>query len=241
MAEAAVAIPVAESKGPGLFARLIGVIFSPKSTYQAVVARPKALGALLVTVVIMAAAQGLFFATPTGQEVLVDQQVRTMEAFGVNITDEMYAQLENRVAYAPYTTAGSLLVFFPLAYALSSAILLAIFGMLMGGTGTFKQVFAVHAHAGVITAMQTLFAMPLSYATGRLAGATLDVFVPTLEETSFLARFLGGLDLFWVWWSVSIAIGMGVLFKRRAGGIAITLLSIYALVVLIYALLRAGS
>ena len=240
MAEA-VAAPVAESKGPGLFARLAGVLFSPKTTYAAVVARPRALGAMLVTIVVMAAAQGLFFGTPTGQEVLLDQQVRAMEAFGVNITDEMYTQLENRVAYAPYTTAGSLLVFFPVAYAISSAILLGIFGMLMGGTGTFKQVFAIHAHAGVITALQTLFAMPLSYATGRLAGATLDVFVPMLEETSFLARFLGGIDLFWMWWSVSIAIGIGVLFKRRSGGIAIAFVSIYVVVVLIYALLRAGS
>jgi len=240
MAEA-VAAPVAESKGPGLFARLAGVLFSPKATYAAVVARPRALGAMLVTIVVMAAAQGLFFGTPTGQEVLLDQQVRAMEAFGINITDEMYTQLENRVAYAPYTTAGSLLVFFPLAYAVSSAILLGIFGMLMGGTGTFKQVFAIHAHAGVITALQTLFAMPLSYATGRLAGATLDVFVPMLEETSFLARFLGGIDLFWMWWSVSIAIGIGVLFKRPSGGIAIAFVSIYVVVVLIYALLRAGS
>jgi hypothetical protein len=241
MAEATVAAPVVESKGPGLFARLLGVIFSPKETYAGVVARPRALGALLVTVVIMAAAQGLFFATPTGQEVLIDQQVRAMEAFGINITDEMYAQLESRVAYAPYTTAGTLLVFFPLSYAISSAILLGIFGMLMGGAGTFKQVFAIHAHAGIITALQTLFAMPISYATGRLAGATLDVFVPMLEETSFLARFLGGLDLFWMWWSVSIAIGIGVLFKRRAGGIAVTFLSIYVAVVLVYALVRAGS
>lgn len=241
MAEAVVTAPVAESRGPGLFARLVGVIFSPKETYAAVVARPRVLGALLVTIVIMSAAQGLFFATPTGQEVLLDQQVRAMEAFGINITDEMYTQLESRVAYAPYTTAGSLLVFFPLAYAISSAILLGIFGMLMGGAGTFKQVFAIHAHAGVITTLQTLFAMPLSYLTGRLAGATLDVFVPMLEETSFLARFLGGLDLFWMWWSVSIAIGIGVLFKRRAGGIAITFLSLYVVVVLIYALVRAGS
>jgi hypothetical protein len=241
MAEAAVTAPVAESKGPGLVARLVGVIFSPKQTYAVVVARPRALGALLVTIVIMSTAQGLFFATPTGQEVLIDQQVRAMEAFGVNITDEMYSQLESRVAYAPYTTAGSLLVFFPLAYAISSAILLGIFGMLMGGAGTFKQVFAIHAHAGIITALQTLFAMPISYATGRLAGATLDVFVPMLEETSFLARFLGGIDLFWMWWCVSIAIGTGVLFKRRSGPIATTFIVLYVVVVLIYALLRAGS
>jgi hypothetical protein len=241
MAEAAVTAPGAESKGPGLFARLTGVIFSPRATYAAVVARPRVLGALLVTLVVMSAAQGLFFATPTGQEVLLDQQVRTIEAFGVNITDEMYAQMESRVTYAPYTTAGSLLVFFPLVYAIIAAIVLGIFGMLMGGAGTFKQVFAVLAHGGAITMLQTLFAMPISYATGRLAGATLGVFAPMLEETSFLARFLGAIDLFWMWWCVSIAIGIGVLFKRRTGGIAMTFVGTYVVVALIYALLRSGS
>jgi hypothetical protein len=67
MAEAAVAIPVAESKGPGLFARLIGVIFSPRATYQAVVARPKALGAFVVTIAIMAVTEGAFFRTTVMQ------------------------------------------------------------------------------------------------------------------------------------------------------------------------------
>ena len=76
MAEAAVSAPVDESKGPGLLARLVGVIFSPRATYAAVVARPRVLGALLVTIVIMAVAEGLFFWTPTGQEVLLDQQVK---------------------------------------------------------------------------------------------------------------------------------------------------------------------
>src|SRR5688572_27196830 len=241
MAEAVGAVPVAESKGPGLFSRLAGVLFSPKATYAAVVARPRALGALLVTIVIMSAAQGLFFATPVGQEVLIDQQVKAMEAFGVNITDEMYAQLESRVAYAPYTTGLSLLVFFPVLYAILAGMILGIFGMLMGGTGTFKQVFAVLAHGGVITALQILVSMPLSYAVGRLAGFTLDALVPMLEETSFVTRFLGGLDVFWMWWCVSIAIGIGVLFKRRTGGIAITFLSTYVVVVLVYALLRSGS
>jgi hypothetical protein len=62
-----------------------------------------------------------------------------------------------------------------------------------------------------------------------------------LDETSFVTRFLGGLDIFWMWWCVSIAIGVGVLFKRRTGGIAVAFLSTYVVVVLIYALLRSGS
>ena len=30
-----------------------------------------------------------------------------------------------------------------------------------------------------------------------------------LDETSFLARLLGWIDLFWIWWIVNLAIGVG--------------------------------
>jgi len=241
MADAAVAAPVATPNGPNVIARLIGVLFSPRATYAAIAARPRVLGALVITIAIMAVTEGLFFATPVMQEVLMDQQVRMIESFGVNINDQMYAQLEAGVARAAYTTPISLVVLIPIASAITAAIILGIWGMLLGGTATFKQVFAVVAHSGIITALQILFTMPLSYATGRLAGATLGVFVPMLEETSFVARFLGAIDLFWVWWCVSLAIGVGVLFKRKTGGIAITFLGIYVCIALVLAFVRSGN
>ena len=173
MAEAAVAAPVAESKGPGLLARLIGVIFSPRATYQAVVARPRVLGAFVITIAIMAITEGAFFTTPVMQEVLMDQQVKTLESFGVNISDQMYDQLEKGIGRAAYTTPLTLVIGIPIAAAIFAAIILGIWGMLMGGTGTFKQVYAILAHSGAIFALSVLFVMPLSYATHRMAGATV--------------------------------------------------------------------
>jgi len=241
MAEAAVALPVADSKGPGLIARLIGVIFSPRATYQAVVARPRALGALVITVGIMAVTEGVFFTTPVMQEVLMDMQVKTIESFGVNISDQMYDQMEKGIARAAYTTPLSLVIGIPIVAAICAGIIMAIWGMLMGGTGSFRQVYAILAHSGVIFALSVLFAMPLSYAIHRMAGANLGVFVPMLEETSFLARFLGAIDLFFVWWCVNVAIGVGVLFKRKTFGIAGTFVGLYVTVALVLAIIRSGN
>jgi hypothetical protein len=224
MAEVAVAAPVAESKGPGLLSRLIGV-----------------LGAFVITVGIMAVTEGAFFSTPVMQEVLMDQQVKTLESFGVNITDQMYDRLEQGIGRAAYTTPISLAIGVPIVAAIFAAIILGIWGMLMGGAGTFKQVYAILAHSGMILALAVLFAMPLSYATHRLAGANLGVFAPMLEETSFLGRLLGGIDLFYLWWCVNIAIGVGVLFKRKTGGVALTLIGTYVLIVLVLAIVRSGS
>ena len=241
MAEAAVAVPVAESKGPGLFARLIGVIFSPRATYQAIVARPRALGALVVTIAIMAVTEGAFFRTTVMQEVLMDQQVKLIESFGVNINDETYARMEQGVARAAYTTPLTLAIGIPIVAAIFAGIILAVWGMLMGGTGTFKQVYAILAHSGSIMALNVLFVMPLSYAMREITSASLSVFVPMLEETSFLVRFLGAIDLFYVWWCINVAIGVGVLFKRKTGGIAATFLGVYVLIALLQAIIRSGN
>ena len=205
------------------------------------VARPRVLGAFVITVGIMAVTQGLFFATPVMQEVLFDQQIQMIESLGFEISDQMYAGMEAGIARAPYTTPISLMFIIPISAAITSAIILGIWGMLLGGAGTFKQVFAILAHSGVIPALQVLFAMPLSYVTRRMASATLSVFVPMVEETSFIALFLGALDLFWIWWCVSVAIGVGVLFKRKTGGIAMAFLGLYVCVALVLAIVRAGN
>ena len=60
MAEAAVSAQVATPKGSNVFARLLGVLFSPRATYGEIVARPRALGAFVITIGIMAVTEGLF-------------------------------------------------------------------------------------------------------------------------------------------------------------------------------------
>ena len=49
-----------ETPGPGLAARLIGVLFSPRDAYTAVAARPRVLGALAVSILIFALVNGIF-------------------------------------------------------------------------------------------------------------------------------------------------------------------------------------
>ncbi len=243
MAETTASTTVAadSTRGPGLAARLIGVIFSPRPTYAAIAARPRALGALVVTIALLACIQGAFLSTTVGKEALMDQQVKTLESFGVNITDEMYAQMESRLAYAPYTTAAGQAVFIPLMAAAIAALLHGVFGMLMGGTATFKQIFAIIAHSGAVLVVAALFTTPLGLVTGEFASANLGVFVPMLEETDFLARFLGTIDLSVIWWAINVAIGVGVLYKRPTGGTATSLIGIYVLIALLLAVVRSGN
>ena len=230
--------PVAEQ---GLLARILGVLLSPRATYAAVAAKPRSLGVLAVVLVIIGVAQGVFLSSEVGQQLVLEQQVRAMEAFGMTISDQMYDQMEQGMKRAAITGPITQVIFWPIVLAIESGILLVIFSLLMGGAATFKYVYAVVAHSSVIVAIQQVFSIALSFASGKMAGANLGVFVPMLDEKHFVTLFLGSIDLFFVWATISLAIGLGVLYRRRTGPIATTMLGLYVVIALVIALFRSGS
>ena len=230
--------PVADQ---GLFARLIGVLISPRATYAAVAAKPRSMAMLAVVLLIMGVAQGLFLSSEVGQQSVLDQQVRAMESFGINITDQMYDQMEQGMKRAAITGPISQAIFLPIIMAIEAGVFLVIFSLLMGGTATFKHVYAIVTHSSVIVAVQQVFSMGLSYISGKTASANLGIFVPMLDEKNVVTLFLGSIDLFLVWATISLAIGLGVLYKRRTGPIATVMLGLYVAIALIVAFFRSGS
>jgi hypothetical protein len=225
----------------GLLPRVIGVIFSPRETFAAVVARPTWLGAMFVAVVISGAGQFALLSTDIGKDLALDQQVSAVEAFGITMSDEAYAQMERGMDNARYTGPIATLLFTPLIIAISSGILHVMFGLVGGGNGTYKQVYAVSAHSAIVSALQIVFTTAVTLAAGRAAGANLAVFTPTLEDTTFVYKFLSYIDLFYVWSTFVTAIGLGVLYKRRTSPIAMILLGIYFVIAGIIAFATSGS
>jgi hypothetical protein len=217
----------------GLLARFVGVITAPRATFQRVVANPRWFGMLvLTTVIVIVCTAGPMF-TQSGRTAALDQQVRQTEAFGITVNEEMYAQMERNMRFAPYTTAGAILVFTPVMLLIVTGILFAIFNAAMGGEATFKQLLSVVVHAGVISALGQLFTAPLNLLRGEAGSATnLGVLLPVIDEGSFLGRLLGMIDLFIVWWVIVLAIGLAVLYRRRTQPIAISLFAVYAVIAL---------
>jgi hypothetical protein len=56
---------------------------------------------------------------------------------------------------------------------------------------------------------------------------SLGVWFPGLDETSAVARMLGLVDLFALWWVVVLAIGVSVLYGRRASRVAAGFVGVY--------------
>jgi hypothetical protein len=243
---ASVSDSVQNKPDPGLFARLIGVLFSPKETFAAIVARPRWLAVMVVTLVMSSAAYYVILSSQDMQDAIVDQQVRAMESRGNVVSDQQIANIERFIGYLPVGYAVGIFVLGPLFGAAIAGIVTGIFTTLMGGNGTFKQVFAVMNHAGFLPAISALFiagmlavgAKPIG---ARPPGANLGVFLPMLEETSFLAVLLRSIDMFLLWWMVVLAIGLGVLYKRRTGPIATTFIGLYIVIALLIATFTSGS
>jgi hypothetical protein len=133
------------------------------------------------------------------------------------------------------------LIFGPVVSVVIAGILWGVFAVLMGGQATFKQVFAVYVHSTVISAAGQLFTGPLNYFRGAMSSATnLSVLLPMVDEKSFIGRLLGMIDLFIIWWFVLLAIGLGVLYRRRTQPIAIGLFGLYAVIIVLLAVVMSA-
>ena len=231
-------IATASAPQPGLFARLIGVLVSPTETFGAIAANPKWLGAMAITLAIATGCQYLILSSPPMQEAMIDQALRNPQA--------SEAQVERIISILPYAIAGGTLVLGAGFNAIVAGILMLIFSTLMGGAAKFKQVYAVIAHSAVISCLQGILTVTLLLVGAKPSGtsppgANLAIFVPMLEETSFVTRFLGAIDLILVWWIATLSIGLAVMYRRRTGAIATTLLAIYLVIALIVGYVRSGS
>jgi hypothetical protein len=216
-----------------VFGRFIGIITAPKATFQGVVASPKILGMLLLTTLIVAFGAALPMTTDAGKQAALDQQVSQMESFGFKVNDEQYEGMRKGMEFAPYTTAISVVVASPIIIAIMAGILFAIFNAAMGGEASYKQVYSVTTHAGVISALGQLFVGPFNYMRGSTANpTTLGSLLPMFDDTSFVGRLTGMIDFFVIWWLIVLAIGLGVLYRRRTQPIAMTLFGIYALIII---------
>lgn len=229
---------------PGLMARVIGVVTSPGETFKHIVRTPKVSGALFIICLATALAQGLPQFTESGRAAALEMQVEQMENFGMAVTDEMYAEMEarSRTNVSGYIALVMTFLSVPFVSVIFTAIFWAVFNAILGGTASFKHVMAVVVHSQIVSTLSVVIAAPIMYARGQMSAggiANLGALIP-LEETTFLAKFFGMIDLFIVWWVVVLAIGLATLYKRTTAGVATGLFITYAVIALSFAYFLAG-
>jgi hypothetical protein len=223
-------------------ARIGGIIFAPRATYADVAAHPRWVAMFLVVYLVSTAVATTFISTEIGRAAVVDQQITQAESYGRQVNQAQIDRLEAFSKYLVYV--APVIQFFALAGGglLVAGLAFAVFNALLGADAAFKQVFAVVVHSGVILAALSLFGTPLAYARQTLSSTTnLLVFAPFLDDGSFPARLLGSIDLIYIWWMVSLAIGLGVVYRRRTAPIATTMIAIYVVIGIVIAAIKTAA
>ena len=214
-----------------IFGRFVGIVSSPKATFQDVVARPRVFGMLALLTCLSVFGATLPMLTEGGRQSAIDQQVSGMESFGMQVTDEMYEQIQRRASWLPYQTGIGVLISVPVFLLIISGILFAVFNAAMGGDAAFKQVFSIVVHANVIAVVGQLFTGTINYFRQSVSSVTtLTAAMPFIDDSTFFGKFLSLIDLFMIWWVLVLAIGLGVLYRRRTQPIALTLYAVYAVI-----------
>jgi len=232
--------PSANSGGAAplsLAQRFIGVLTSPKATFENVVSWPRWFGIFAVTVALSIVVSTAFFWSEVGQAAFIEQ----MKAGNAAVTDQ---QAEMAMTVTKYATPIAGPIFAVLFLLALSGILMGVFAI-TGGSASFKQVLAVVAHAGVVSTVAQVLTMIANYFRGTMVSITsLQGLGQAFAEHGFMAGFLGVIDLQWFWYFIVLAIGLGVLYRRRTGPIFLSFTLLYVVIALAvgtYKALTAGG
>jgi hypothetical protein len=206
-----------------LVQRFFGVLFSPRATFASVVSHPRWFGMLAVTTLLVTVFLGGFFLSDVGKQAILDRMAESTPP-------ERMQQMAANINIIAYVQVLSILVLSPLVAFALAGILMGVFAV-AGGSAAYKQVLAVVAHAGAASTVGAAVTSVLNYLRETVTSATsLTVFMPNVEEQSFLGSFLGVIDLLYVWWMFVLAVGLAVLYRRRTQPIFLALVSVYVLV-----------
>jgi hypothetical protein len=215
--------------------RIVGVVMSPRATFERIVAFPRPVGVLFVAALLMGIATTLPMAL--SEDIFqssVQTQIEMVERLtGQPATPEVAETIARRARTGIYFAPLNFFIGLPIMSLLFAAIYWVVFNAVLGGTASFKQVLAIVTHSHVISALAVLLAAPIQFMQGRMTPAgpfTLRGIVPFLPDNSVWATVLGFTNVFTIWGLVVTAIGLAVLYRRNTRNIAIALIVTYFLI-----------
>jgi hypothetical protein len=163
-----------------------------------------------------------FMLSNAGHDTIVEAMMKQPNAKADQV--ERMAQF---VQYGYAAAAPIMAVIFPLIMA---GVLMGVFAI-TGGTASFKQVMAVVVHSGVVSTIAGAINLFLNTARGSAVNLTSFAgLAQAFDEKSFMAGFLSSIDLTTIWWLFVLAIGLGVLYRRRTQSIFISLLGVHLVI-----------
>lgn len=227
-----------------MIGRLLGVLRHPVTTMADVAGRPDWLLPWIVLLTIWIAAAVPLLGSAVGRQALVDEQVRRVEALGGTVDDARYAGWQAHPPLTAYFAGGGRVLLAP-PLTVGVALVLLAAARRDGARASLAQALAVAVYASVPLVVGTVAAIPLQYARESLSSPfNLATVARLADEGTWMARTLGAVDLFGLWWTWLLALGLAALTgrpaKRYLGWLPLGYVAVAAVVALA-ALLSGGA
>lgn len=226
--------PSASSGGAAplsLMQRFVGMLTSPKATYENVVSWPRWVGMLALTTGITVVAVAAFMLSDVGRDIILKQQ---LEAGAPQEQAEMAANIGR------YFPPIAILIFMPLMTFAVAGILLGVFAI-TGGSASYKQVLSVYVHSGVIGTVLGVINAVINYFMASDTNVTSLAGVGNaIAEKGFVPGFFSALDLTIFLGLFVLAIGLGVLYRRRTPSIFMGLCAVYLVIAVVVGAVKAA-
>jgi hypothetical protein len=200
-------------------ARLTGVFFEPKKTFEDIAQRPAWL-VPMVLIIVAALTVTVVFTQHVGWERFFRQQMETSTRMSQMPPEQREAALAMQTKFAPISTSVAIAIGLPIYYLIASAVLLGIVAGILSAPVRFKQVLAVMSYASltaVISSILTLIVMmlksPDQFNLQNPLAFNPAAFMDPQNSPKFLYSLASSLDLFSFWTMFLLATGL----KAAAG------------------------
>jgi hypothetical protein len=208
-----------------IWQKITGIYYQPAKVFEQL--KPKTLWWVPLIIVLAASAAVVLISRP-----VVLPEIMAQMAQNPNIPPERLAQSQD-MAQNPLFSLLNVAVGLPLIWLVVCLAFWGIFSML-GGKGTFGQMFAATAWAWMISLPGNLVKVPLMFImqTAKVHTSLALILPPDMDET-YLFRLLDQIDFFTVWTVAVLALGYsaftGVKQQKSLWAVFIT----WAIVILI--------
>jgi len=207
----------------GAFARIIGVFFSPKATFEDIVRKPGWLAPVLLTTVLSIISVVALNQRVNWRDFIVQQIEKSPQGAQLSADQKQQrAEVGAKFTVAIVYVAG---VIVPVCFALIvGLVMMGAYNLMAGAGARFSTAVSIVAHAGLVGIVSTplfllvLFLKPPGTIDPENPLATnLAAFLP--EDSARWLVVLGkSIDIFTIWTLILIAIGFAAVNPRKLKG-----------------------
>lgn len=215
--------------------RFISVFTSPRALFEHLAVQPSWLVPFLVGMLLI-----VIYIMILWDPVMLPETLAKMEESG-QASEQALDMITN---VGRWTTLGAVLIGATVITFLYALAVFFVSGFLLGGRIKYKQALSIVTHSGLVAVLGTIVRIPLAFFS-KTAQATIGpgVFFPPSQAEGFPQKFLANLltnfDLFTLWQTALVALGVSVVANLPKGKANAGIWGLYLVFVLLGSLLGA--